>query len=212
MSIVVFGASGRAGGEVVTQALARGFDVRAASRHPALDASDRLRPIATDVIDIEQVAAALEGLGPEDGVISTLGAGTSRQATTLYSQGTANIARAMRDRGMSRVAVTSAAPVGDRSEQAWLDRTVIMPVLDRFFGASYRDMAVMETDLASSDLRWASLRPPRLIAKPSKNGYRASVDGPVPRARSLTYADLATALIDALDEPSWTRRVVSVAN
>lgn len=211
MSVVVFGASGRAGREVVAQALARGFDVRAASRHPALDASDRLRPLATDVLEIDQVAAALEGLGAEDGVISTLGAGTSR-ATTLYSQGTANIARAMSDRGMSRIAVTSAAPVGDRSEQTWLDRTVIMPILDRFFGASYRDMALMEEGLAASDLRWASLRPPRLIAKASKGGYRVSVDGPVPRARSLTYADLATALIDALDEPTWSRRVVSVAN
>ncbi|WP_073386350.1 NAD(P)H-binding protein [Jatrophihabitans endophyticus] len=89
-----------------------------------------------------------------------------------------------------------------------------MPVLDRFFGASYADMARMETVLVHSPapVQWVSLRPPRLLDRPGRNSYRIQVDQPLPRARSITYADLATALLDARDRPDLFRHVAYVAN
>jgi nucleoside-diphosphate-sugar epimerase len=72
-------------------------------------------------------------------VVSALGVGTSRARTRVYSEGIANVLEAMRSHGIGRLAVISAAPVGPRGEQPFLERRVVMPVLERLF-ACYEDM------------------------------------------------------------------------
>src|SRR5262249_29187167 len=104
-----------------------------------------------------------------------------------------------------------AAPVGPRDEQPFLDRRIAMPLLERFFGALYADMRQMENALAASELNWVALRPPRLVAKPAQGAYRLDTK-PLPKARTLTYADLATALLDSLARNDLIRRAAYVAN
>ncbi|MGH8919657.1 MAG: NAD(P)H-binding protein [Actinomycetes bacterium] len=86
-----------------------------------------------------------------------------------------------------------------------------MPVLDRLFGASYDDMRRMEERLQTSDAHWVALRPPRLVDKPATGRYRLATT-PLPKARSLTFADLAAALLDALEREDLHRRAAFVAN
>jgi len=81
----------------------------------------------------------------------------------------------------------------------------MMPLLDRVFGATYDDMRRMETILRSSEADWVSLRPPRLVNRAAAGRYRVDANGPLPRARSLTYSDLATALLDSLDREDLNR-------
>lgn len=63
-----------------------------------------------------------------------------------------------------------------------------------------------------SDVEGVSLRPPRLVRKQATGRYRVDASRPLPNARSLTYADLATALLDSLDRKDLFRRPVFVAN
>src|SRR5262249_27388000 len=74
--------------------LARGDDVIALARHP--EALPRRGPgmvsAAADVLDRAVLAEALAGA---DAVVSALGIGASRQPTVVYSEGTANVLRAM---------------------------------------------------------------------------------------------------------------------
>lgn len=211
MRIAVLGATGRTGRLVVEQAVARGHDVTALARRPQLPppADGRLRSAAVDVLDHERVAEVLSGV---DTVISTLGIGTSREPTVIYSQGTANLLAAMGAQGITRIVVISASPVGPRQEQAFFDRRVVMPVLERFFGATYQDMRRMEALLADSDARWTSVRPPRLLEKPATGSYRLSISRPLPKARALTYGDLATALLDVSERDDLRCRAAYVAN
>jgi len=210
MKIAVIGATGRTGLQVTEQALARGDDVIALARHPeALRRRPGLAIVAADVLDRAALDQALAGA---DAVVSALGIGASRQPTVVYSDGTANILHAMGAHGITKLAVISAVPAGPRAGQPFFQRRMIIPVLERVFGATYADMRRMEALLRGSDLDWVCLRPPRLVSKKPVGRYRLDAVRPLPKARSITYADLATALLDSLTRPDLYRRAAYVAN
>jgi putative NADH-flavin reductase len=211
MRIAVVGATGRTGRRVVEQALTRGYDVTALARRPDSIAIDhpKLTRIAADVL---QSGTWVRALVEVDRVVSALGAGTSRRPTTIYSTGTTTVLKAMTAKPAARLAVISAAPVANREEQPFLERRLLMPVLDRIFAATYEDMRRMETLLNDSEVDWVSLRPPRLIDKPATGRYRMDATRPIPNSRSITTGDLATALLDSLDSTSLHRRTAYVAN
>ena len=210
MKIAVVGATGHTGLQVAEQALARGDDVIALARHPeALPQRPGMASAAADVLDRAVLTEALAGA---DAVVSALGIGASRQPTVVYSEGIANVLHAMDAHGIRKLAVISAVPAGPRIEQPFVQRRMIIPVLERVFGATYADMRRMEALLRGSDLDWVCLRPPRLVSKKPTGGYRLDATRPLPKASSITYADLATALLDALTRPDLYRRAAYVAN
>src|SRR5215831_2402497 len=191
MKIAVVGATGRTGRQVAGQALARGDDVIALARHP--ETMPRLGPrMASAAADVLDRAAVAEALAGADAVVSALGIGASRQPTVVYSDGTANVLHAMDAHGITKLAVISAVPAGPRAEQPFLQRRMIIPVLERVFGASYADMRRMEALLRGSDLDWVCLRPPRLVGNKPAGRYRLDASRPLPKARSITYPALAT--------------------
>lgn len=193
------------------QGLTRGHHVTALARRPEAMAlrHEHLVTAAADVLDGDRLVAVLAG---SEAVVSTLGIGRSRAPTVIYSRGIRNVLSAMGADGISKVAVISAAPAGPRAEQPFLERRVVMPLLERMFGATYDDMRRMEALLRANDVDWVSLRPPRLVNKAATGRYRIDANGPLARARSLTYSDLATALLDSLDREDLYRRVAFVAN
>jgi putative NADH-flavin reductase len=211
MKIAVVGATGRTGRQVVEQALARGDDVIAVARHPETlpQRGADVAVAASDVLDRGALAGALAGA---DAVVSALGIGASRQPTTVYSDGTANILHAMDTHQITKLAVISAVPAGPRAELPFGQRRVAIPVLERFFGTSYDDMRRMETLLRGSDLDWVCLRPPRLVSKKAAGRYHVDASRPLPKARSISHADLAAALLDSLARPDLYRRIAYVAS
>ena len=210
MKIAVVGATGRTGRLVADQALARGDEVIALARNPeAVPPRPGLTAAAADVLDRAAVTGALAGA---DAVVSALGIGASRQPTVVYSEGIANVLHAMAAHGIKRLAVISAVPAGSRAEQPFAQRRLLIPILERVFGASYADMRRMEALLRGSDLDWVCLRPARLLGKDGTGRYRVGPDQPLPKGSSITYADLATALLDSLTRPDLYRRIAYVAN
>jgi hypothetical protein len=122
---------------------------------------DNLINARADVRDADALKRALVGA---DAVISALGVGTSRAPTDLYSTGVRHTLGAMESNGAAKLAVISAVPAGPRAEQSLLQRRIALPLLERFFGATYDDMRRMETILQeTTDVDWISLRPPRLV-------------------------------------------------
>lgn len=211
MKLVVAGATGRTGRLIVQQGLARGHHVHALARNPAAFTPGHAN-FAVTRADVRSRAGLDEAVAGCDAVLSALGIGTSRQKTVVYSAGVANLLGAMQACNTDRIVVISAAPVGPREEQPALERRLVMPILDRFFGATYEDMRKMEETLALSTANWTALRPPRLLDKPPIGAYRISTSGPLPKARSLRFADLATAMLDAVDRDLASRTAAYVAN
>jgi hypothetical protein len=63
----------------------------------------------------------------------------------------------------------------------------------------------------TAEVDWISLHPPRLVNKPAKGAYRIDTR-PLPKARAITYGDLATALLDSLTRQDLYRHAAYVAN
>jgi putative NADH-flavin reductase len=211
MKIAVIGAAGRTGRQVVRQALDRGHEVVAVARSPEKlnVAGDRLTVAAADVHDADALARAVVGA---DAIVTTYGAAAGRQPTDVYSAGITNVLAAMESGGVRRLAAISASPAGPRDGQPAALRLLVLPILERLFGGAYADLRRMETVLARrDDLEWACLRPPRLLDRPATGAYRLDRK-PLPRSRSLTYPDLATALLDCADGTESRAGMLYVAN
>src|SRR5258706_267964 len=115
MKLIVFGATGATGQQVVTQALRQGHEVTAFIRNPEKMAStdEHLRIIVGNVTDVTRgVADALRG---HDIVISTLGRGNSFNSQNLIARSVRTLVPAMENLGVKRLIFTSAIGVGNTS-------------------------------------------------------------------------------------------------
>lgn len=206
MKIVVFGAAGRTGREVVTQALGHGDELTAFLRDPsALSVShSRLHVVAGDVRDAGAVARALEG---QDAAVFVIGSSGERPVT-VYSEGVANILAGMEAAGVHRIVAVSSVGVGAPLARLPISlrlraSTVLKPV--------YEDMARMEAMLMASQAYWTIVRPAGLTEGRLTGLYRV-VDGPlVPKGSRIARADLAAFILKALGQGSYVRHAVAVA-
>lgn len=205
--VVVLGASGQTGRRVVDRALAREWTVRAIARHATgLEPAPGLELHDLDLLGAEadQVRDAMQG---HDAVISTLGVGSGRGPTTLYSTAIASTLKALPH---APIAVVSALPVGGVQGHAMLERRLMIPMLKRVFAGTYEDMARMERQLAASTAAWTVLRPPRL-RDGDPSGRLVSSPQPIRGGRSITTGDLAQALLDAVEGAMPTGQTLYVA-
>jgi putative NADH-flavin reductase len=210
MELAVFGATGGTGLALLRTALAAGHTVTAAARNPDRILVDdrRLRRVRADVLDPASLDGTLDGA---DAVLSALGTADGRRPTTVYSAGTGNILAAMRRRGTRRFVGVSALPVTPRTEVGALERLLVYPLLDRFFGESYADMGRMEELLRRSDVDWTVVRPPRLTDGPATGRYRLAVGHHLRGARTISRADLAAAMLQLVGDPASVGAAVGVA-
>lgn len=134
MRIVVFGANGRTGRQLIGQALDGGHEVVAVTRHPEqMPSRDRLAVLGGDVTDPAAVHAAVVG---GDAVLSVLGAPYSRKPINVYSSGTASIMAAMTQHGVRRLAVAGTAAVdpGYRASDSVIFTRLMEPLFMRLPG------------------------------------------------------------------------------
>ncbi len=211
MNIAVLGASGRTGASLVERALATGYQVTAVVRRPAAFALQhpRLCTVGADLMNASSLADALRGA---DAVCSTLGSNAPRDATTLYSASMRALLEAMQRIGLRRVVALTAIPAQPKTLSTLAERLVVHRLLNIFFGGSYQDMVRMEQVLSTSDTDWTVLRPPRLLDGPPKGHYRMAVDARLPGALNIRRADLAQAMLDAVEDRTLFGHAVTVAS
>jgi putative NADH-flavin reductase len=208
MRILVLGATGGTGREVVEQALGHGHQVVAFVRDPAsLDSGD---PNLTFAIgDVTDPAAVQAAVGGCDAVVSALGP-RGEHPVHVYSDGIANTIRAMTARGVSRLVVVSAAGVGSGDGRGLPLRTRAMKVLPAM-RETHDDMERMEGDIMLSDLRWTIVRPVSLVDGPLTGVYRAVPGTAVPKGARISRADLAALLLKCAEGDLYVRTAVAVA-
>lgn len=211
MRVLVPGATGVVGGHVVEQALARGHDVIAIARTPEKLALEhpRLTKAPIDILDAAAVEPILAGV---DAVVSTVGIGTSREPTTLYSAGTRNLIDAMSKHGVERIVVISSEVAEHWANQSLLKLWITLPLLQKFLGATYDDMRRMDIVLWESRAQWTTIRAPRIRSAAAKGLYRLDAGKPLPRGWMITAADMATALLDIVERDDLGRQSVYIAN
>jgi putative NADH-flavin reductase len=206
MRVLVLGATGGIGMEIVKQAVARGHEVTALARSP-----ERLRPfessirtIRGDPLNQSTLEGALEG---QEAVLSGFGPRVpiAKNEHTLLTRFGSALVAAMRRAEVSRLIVVSTA---------FLFRGTVFPpthlVGRLFFPTVVTDATAMEETIEQSGLDWTIVRPPRLTDKPHTRRYRVE-EGRLPRfGFGISRADVADYMISAMEEHRSSQAIVGV--
>src|SRR2546423_1079391 len=177
MKITVLGATGGVGGEVVKQALDRGWHVTAVVRDPArvaVPAQDRLDVVVAGLHEQEKVTAAVEG---RDAVLSALGS-RERKPTTVCADGARVAIAAARATGVKRLLVVSASGMHTEGDGVFT-RTLVKPMLGAILKHGFADMLAMEDLVMATELDWTVVRPPMLLNGPRTGVVASRLDGNV---------------------------------
>jgi nucleoside-diphosphate-sugar epimerase len=193
--LLVFGATGGTGRAIVQAALAQGHDVTASARDPGkLDlAHPRLEIVRGDVLDATSVARTMPG---HDAVICALGTPATTK-TTVRSDGTRNILRAMKESGVRRLIAISSMGIGDSKPMLpFLYRYILVPLLLR---QGFAEHELQERYIRDSGTEWTIVRPGALTNRPPTGTYRhgTAIDATGLRAK-VSRADVANFVMKQL--------------
>jgi putative NADH-flavin reductase len=193
MRLLVFGASGRTGRQLVEQALSAGHHVTAFVR--AADAvqrdGDRLTVVQGDVRDPERVEEAVAG---HDAVVSALGPADGSSSDEV-STGVGNIVEAMRRRGVGRIVVVGTAPCDAPGDRRSLRGRLARRVGRVLIGGDVASKEEQLRMLSESRLAWTALRPPRLTDGEGAGRYEVGTRLEPGLRSALARADLAAAML-----------------
>lgn len=208
MKLLVFGASGGTGRELVKQALALNHVVTAFVRDPRKlrIENNQLRIITGDIIDYESVLNVVKG---QDVVISALGVHI-RKKNTILSSGTKNIIRAMEENGVKRFICVTSLGVGNSRGQLGIFYTWILCPF--FLGNIFKDKERQEKFIKESLLDWTIVRPGQLVNGEKMGSYKIWTGKPdEPIEARITRADLADFILRHLDDEAYLRETPALS-
>jgi putative NADH-flavin reductase len=207
MKLLVLGATGGTGQQVVSQALQQGCEVTAFARHPERVTAPpgHLRVVSGNVTDDAALAAAVRA---QDVVISTLGVGKSLKSGGLITRSVPMIVRAMESQGVRRLIFTSAYGVGATRRDVPLLPRILMRVL---FRGLYADKQTGEDQLRRSSLDWTLIYPVTLTNGPRTGQYRVGERLTLHGFPTISRADVADCLLTQIQDSSYVRRGVLVS-
>jgi putative NADH-flavin reductase len=206
MKLVVFGATGGIGSQVIQQALEAGHEVTAVARHPSAITlqHERLNVIHGDVLKPDTIRESIAG---KDAVVSALGA-RDLAPTTVYSEGVANIMQAMQAAHVRRILCISASGL---DPAIWWQRLAAKLVLWRILKNMYTDLVRMEREVKASDLDWTILRPPGFTNGPRTGRYQSVVNQQLSHGWHISRADIADYIVNHLNDAATYHGLVELA-
>jgi putative NADH-flavin reductase len=207
MNVVVLGATGRTGLEIVRQAVERSHAVTVLVRSP-----ERLSPYAGSItikqkspLDPLALERVLEG---QDAVLSAFGPRVpiARTDHNLLREFATALQPGMARSGVKRLIVESTA---------FLFKDSIIPPTYLFgrllFPSVVTDASAMEKIFMQSELDWTLARPPRLTDGARTGKYRVR-EGHLPRfGFSISRADVADWFLKMLEDRLTIRKVVGAS-
>jgi putative NADH-flavin reductase len=202
MRITVLGASGGTGTKIVELAREAGHEVTAVVRTP------NGRDAVADVMDPDSLGPHVAGA---DAVVSAIGPRNVRTPTTVQTDSTDSLVRAMRAHDVRRLVVISNSGMVTDGDAPFV-RYVVKPVLRRVFKHPWGDMARMEEVVRGSGLEWTIVRPPQLTDGPRTDGFRTAVDTNVRAGMRVSRADVAALVLRCLADPGTAGKAISLAS
>ncbi len=205
MRILLLGASGGVGQQLVQRACHAGHKVTVLTRvESGYQAPPGVVHYRGSVLDSATVAVAMAG---QDAVLSALGMRRQSVANPwspitspadFCSQSMRLIVASMLQYGVPRIVAVSAAGVAESAPQ--MNALMQFLVRTSSIGVAYRDLALMEQVLAESTVDWLAPRPTRLT-----NGALRAVQvvNEFPMQAAMSRASLAQWMVAALNQPTW---------
>lgn len=211
MKLLIFGATGGTGLQIVSKALEQGHTVTAFVRNP--DKLSILHPqlhiLQGDVMDASAVADAVKG---HDAILCAIGS-PANKIGTIRSQGTANIVSAMEKAGVQRFICQTSLGYGDSIRT--LDRT---PLFFKYFivpfilKKGFQDHALQEAHIKRSKLNWTIVRPGNLTDGPFTGVYRDGFSATDPKIKvKVSRADVADFMLKQLTDQRYLHQTPGIS-
>jgi len=208
MKLVILGATGGTGIQLIARSLAEGHSVTAFVRNPdALSGFEGRIQIKTgNLLNSADLATALKG---NDAVLSGFGPRVpvaKSDAHLLWDFGNA-LERAMESANVRRLVLISTAFL---FKDSLIPPTYLIGKL--FFPSVVTDAADFESIIEQSSLDWTIVRPPQLTDRPLTKRYRER-RGHLPLfGFKISRADVAHYFLKAVSDPSSVRTIVGISN
>jgi putative NADH-flavin reductase len=208
MRILIVGATGGTGRQLMTQALEQGHRVTAFARHPERIRAthERLTVAQGDVLDYASVENAVQG---QDAVLSALGHKRWFYPNRILSAGTLNLVHAMEAHGVRRLVCETALGIGDSRGRAGLYYTLfVTPFILPFY---FHDKERQEEIIRASSLDWVIVRPGALTNGPARGVYRHGLKvGHWLVTCRISRADVAQFMLRQLTDNTYLRSTPGV--
>jgi len=208
VKLLVLGATGGTGQQVVTQAVDAGYDVTALARSPGKIPLQhpRLRVIEGELSDTGALVAAMRD---QDAVVSAIGRGKTFKSDHLIERTVPVILAAMQEAGVRRLMFTSAVGVGATFQMAPLVPKIFFRTLLRDI---YADKAIGEELIRRSNLDWTIVQPVQLNDGPLTRRYRCGERLALSGMPAISRANTAHFLLDRINDPSTYGRTIVIAD
>lgn len=207
MRVLVFGASGGTGRQLITQGLEQGHQLTAFVRNPAAVTikNENLTVVQGDVLNQEDVDRGVKGQAV---VISVLGNKTSDalwKPNTIISQGVKHILAAMKKHRVRRLLFV--ASFGVNENIFWPEKIVLRTLLKNLFA----DIPRQETSIRDSGLDWTLIHPARLVDSPRTGTYKSGENLPLGLFSNISRADVADFLLKSIDNSQLIGKTVTLS-
>ena len=206
--VIVFGATGKTGGLIVSQSLAAGHQVTAAVRRPDAFTLKHANLVAvrSDMYDPASVEQAITG---QEVIICAVAAPMSRKPTDIQAHSARTLLPIMTKVGINRLlCITSGGTNPEHDPNLpFLYERVFKPM----FHSIYDDQRIMEKLIAESATDWTIARPAGLTDGPYTGHYRLAPAYTMPGGNRISRADVADFLVKQIESSVYSRQAVAIA-
>jgi putative NADH-flavin reductase len=206
MNLLIIGATGPLGQEIVSAALAAKHRITALVRDPAKAAfPDAVKVARGDVLNPASLAAATAGV---DAVICSLGSKITLKPVTLFSEGTRYLVDAMHSTAVRRLVCITGIGAGDsKGHGGFIYDHIVQPLI---LNEIYKDKTVQESVIKGSGLEWTIVRPAQLTNGEARgeSAYRVLSDLNGVTASKISRKDVANFTLGSLARPDYLQKTV----
>lgn len=210
MKVLVIGATGRTGSEIVKQLLEEGNDVIAYVRRPeSIQEKDHLSVVVGQINDSETMTKAAKGA---DAILVALGNPMSNSSAPLMEKAAPTVIKVSKASGVNRVIWLSALGVGKTLENT---RYPYKLGAKTFLKGNFKDHHIGESQLEDSGLNWTTVHPGPLYNKEkTKNPIvkDASTGYIMPGSPRTNRADVAAVMIKIIHDDATFKKQILITS
>lgn len=208
MKLIIFGATGTVGKELVKQAVEKGYTVTAFVRNPEktqIENHSNLIINKGDVLNLTEVENALKN---QDVILCALGDGKIGKIRAL---GTKNIIEAMNKTGQKRLICQTTLGMGESyGNLNFMWKHIMFGMLLK---RAFQDHQLQEQFILNSNLDYTLIRPSALTDGEITNHYKVGFDGNFKKlSLKISRADVADFMLQQTATTRYSKKAVSISN
>lgn len=218
MRILILGATGLTGQEIVRKALDQDYDVNIFARSPdklSDDLLSRVKVFKGELTDAVTLSASLEGV---EAVISALGPGAKHPADLPLANAYTLLLQLMKSKHIDRILVLSTPSFVDEANDRYTVLSnpaspfmkALILTIKTFARSAYNDIVAYSKVIQQSDTRWTLYRVGLLNNAKESDQIRIGYIGDV--GATTSRKDIAKFCLDEVQENAWVHKMPCISS